>query len=1188
MNAHPRPPRRNVPPETLARQAEAADPQNSVWVSANAGAGKTHVLAQRVTRLLLGGTAPSKILCLTYTRAAAANMSNRVFNQLADWAMAPDAVLAEKITSLEGRAPSGKTLARARQLFAEALETPGGLKIQTIHAFCESVLHQFPLEANIAAHFSMLDAGMEAVLVAEARRHVITRSLPAAADEALAEAFGLIVECGGEAGLEYLLKEVIGKRDNLRAFIDQLERSAAESMFAAFDVMPDADAAGLSQALWPDRYFTRELAGSFLARAADAKKKHALSFAESLIAACSEIEADKRLDHLKRAFLTEGGAARKPEPIASKGVGEHFPDFAAEFMRVAEGILALTDRLALLHMLKGTQAALHLADRLLHRYEKAKSGRGFLDFNDLITRTARLLARPDAGPWVQYKLDQGIDHILLDEAQDTSPDQWTVVRRLAEEFFAGVGARENTHRTLFAVGDEKQSIYSFQGAEPQSFTDTRDLFAEKATASERRFSKVELKWSFRSTGDVLSAVDHVFASDAAKRGLTRYPEPIDHKPVRDREGGYVELWPSIGAEDVEEPDDWTKAIDHASAPEVKLAENIAETIRRWVVGRDMLERGEDSRAITAGDVLVLVRKRDRFVHALSRSLKNRNIAVAGADRISLPAHIAVKDLIALGRYILQPEDDLSLAALLRSPVFAVSEEGLFALAASRAPGQSLGSALRAAASGDLSLATIAAQLAAWTNEAAFRPVFEFYAGVLNRDGVRKKMIARLGHEAGEILDEFMSFCLNAEKAGQAGLQAFLATLEQAAPDIRREMDQNRPEVRIMTVHAAKGLEAPVVFLVDGGSAPFSSQHMPRLLSFDPPGNGKDRPWTGKGFLWRFSKQAENEFTRKIGQEVKDRADDEYRRLLYVGMTRAEDRLIVCGYHGKAKQGENCWHAIVDRGLAHSPHASKRQCPHTGQTVDRFRVSPEAVVQPAASGSAEVQPVAEKRLPPNLFAELPAPPPLPRPLAPSGALASVEPDAGGTVIAGRSPVLDAEPGPGLAIARGLAFHRLIEVLPDLPEDERLPAAERYLARMVAAWPASEREKLAATVKTLLAAPELKSLWGPNTRAEVAVTGIVVVKGMPRAVSGKIDRLAVTDAEVLIVDFKTNRPAPRNLDEVPEEHLAQLALYRALLQPLYPDRAVRATLVYTEAGRSISVSEERMDAALAKIGAEDAVA
>ncbi|WP_287352075.1 double-strand break repair helicase AddA, partial [Mesorhizobium sp.] len=869
-----------IPTDTAVSQASASDPQNSAWVSANAGSGKTHVLAQRVIRLLLRGTDPSKILCLTYTRAAAANMSNRVFSTLSEWTALGDAELATRIETLDGRQPDRETMRRARRLFAEALETPGGLKIQTIHAFCESVLHQFPLEANIPAHFEMLDPQMEASLFSAARRDMISGT--AAGDAGLAEAFATILERGSEHGLDALLAEIVRKRDGLRAFISAAGGDGFQALFDEFRFRAGQTAEGLAASVWPLPGFLPDYFITFAraAEAADARLvlNNVLPYARLAFA---EDDPVRRLHLLAKAFLRADGKPYEPAKTF-KALLDRLPDLAERYLSAVDAILEISDRLALFRMLEGTRAALIIADWLIARYEHLKRARGFLDFNDLITRTVNLLARPDAGPWVQYKLDQGIDHILLDEAQDTSPDQWEVVKRLAEEFFAGLGARDNVHRTVFAVGDEKQSIYSFQGAAPDSFADSRLLFSAKVRDAKVTFADLKLTWSFRSTEDVLAAVDRVFADPLVRRGISHDPDPLTHKAIRSDAPGYVEVWPSIGADVVDEPDDWTQAVDHAHAPAVRIAENVAATIAGWIGAGEVIEgRGKKLRP---GDVLVLVRKRDRFVHALTRALKRRDIPVAGADRLSLPGHIAVKDLIALGHFLVQPEDDLSLAAVLRSPIFDVSEETLFALAGERPSGLSLIASLRQQAGESAALAAIAAQLDTWSDEAAFRPVFEFYAGALARDGLRKKMIARLGPEAGDILDEFLSFCLAEERTGLPGLESFLSTLENAGPEIKREMDQTRDEVRVMTVHAAKGLEAPVVFLVDGGSAPFSDQHLPRLMPFD----GSGQHWDGKGYLWRSAGDVANGFSRAASVRARELADDEYRRLLYVGMTRAED------------------------------------------------------------------------------------------------------------------------------------------------------------------------------------------------------------------------------------------------------------------------------------------------------------
>ncbi|MDP3899390.1 MAG: double-strand break repair helicase AddA, partial [Mesorhizobium sp.] len=785
---------RIIPDDTLRGQALASDPKNSVWVSANAGSGKTHVLAQRVIRLLLDGTEPSKILCLTYTKAAAANMSNRVFGQLGGWTALSDAELAAEIGRIEGVAPDAPRLRRARQLFARALETPGGLKIQTIHAFCEAILHQFPLEANIAGHFEMLDGQMESALVAEARRDMLS-GIAAGGDAALAAAFEMVLSIGGESGLDALLSEIVAKRDGLRGFIDELGGGDAQTLFEEFGFAGDASEADVCLEAWPLPGFPPDYFASFAAKAEETDARTVINnILPSARLAYTEPDAVLRFTHLRAAFLKTDG-----EPYAAssfkKALVNALPDLMERYTEAAAAIVAASDRVALLRMLQATRAALVIADLLIARYERLKAARGFLDFNDLIMRTVRLLARADVGPWVQYKLDRGIDHILVDEAQDTSPDQWDVVKRLAAEFFAGLGARDNVSRTIFAVGDEKQSIYSFQGADPDSFATNGFAFQAQVRDASGRFERIRLQHSFRSTEDVLGAVDRVFAAAESRKGLTRDEEPIWHPTIRGSEPGYVEVWPLIEPAAVEEPDDWRDAIDHASAPAVVLAEQVATTIRRWIDSGDVIEgRVEDGRArrLGPGDVLVLVRKRDRFVHALSRALKNRDVAVAGADRVSLPGHIAVKDLIALGRVALQPGDDLSLAALLRSPVFGIGEDMLFELAWNRGRTPLL-SVLRGRAATDAGLAAIVQKLDQWRTEAAFKPVFEFYAAILGRDGIRTRMIARLGPAAGEILDEFLNFCLAAERTGLPGLESFLATLESAGPDIKREMDQTRDE-----------------------------------------------------------------------------------------------------------------------------------------------------------------------------------------------------------------------------------------------------------------------------------------------------------------------------------------------------------------------------------------------------------
>ena len=826
----------NVPPETAELQARASDPGNSVWVSANAGSGKTHVLAQRVIRLLLDGTPPAKILCLTYTRAAAANMANRVFADLADWTLLDDATLARRLAAIDGRRPSAARLARARRLYATALETPGGLKIQTIHAFCEAVLQQFPLEANIAGHFELLDSAMEAALVAQARRDMVT-GVAGGGDQALAEAFATVLTHGGEYGLDLLLGEIVAKRDRLRAFLDQTAIAEAPfaDLFDEFGFLPHESADTIAGGVWPARYFDRPLCLALLAKAQATAKGSAVEFARGMLEACEIDDPELRLHKLRDTFLTkksgEGWQPRSLAKVAVKTPESHFPGFSAAFAATTEAVRAAADRLALFGMLQGTCAALTVGDWLIRRYEELKSARGFLDFNDLITRTVRLLSRQDAGQWVHYKLDRGIDHILIDEAQDTSPAQWQVVTDLAAEFFAGAGAGEERRRTLFAVGDEKQSIYSFQGADPASFAESGDAFAGRVRAAGQPFERLRLTWSFRSTEDVLSAVDRVFARPHLRQGLGRDRDPIEHRadprrrtPVMSRSGR------SLGAETVEEPDRPGASRStmrgrrpcnspSGSPPPSRPGSAAAKGSRR------------PASRLPAGDILILVRKRDRVRTCAVAAPEGAGIPVAGADRLALPA---ISRSRTCSRSAVSCSCRMTICRWPRcckSPVFGLTRTTSLRAGAGRAEGLAL-CARCAARRRATRFAAAAERLAGWTSEAAFRPPFEFYAGVLApRMASRAAMIARLGQDAGDILDEFLSFSLAEERVGAARSGGLLAVLTSPPGDQARDGPDGRDEVRVMTVHGAKGLEAPIVFLVDGGSAPFSEQHLPRLIPF---------------------------------------------------------------------------------------------------------------------------------------------------------------------------------------------------------------------------------------------------------------------------------------------------------------------------------------------------------------------
>ncbi|GGE21624.1 double-strand break repair helicase AddA [Aureimonas endophytica] len=1186
---------------TREAQLGASDPTSSVIVAANAGSGKTHVLTERVVRLLLSGAEPAKILCLTYTKAAAAEMSTRVFDRLSRWTTAPQEALDTELKRLFGRAVSPDERRRARRLFAEALETPGGLKIQTIHAFCEAILHQFPLEANVAGHFEVMDDKESRLLLGEARRRLVTGDgHPPAERAALAESFAEVLSFGGEWGLDGLIGEIVAKRDALRRHVEEaggLEAAVAR-LAASLGLKGDETEDGLLAAgLDPVAGFDAPFRQSLAAVAATSTKATDKALLAHLEAVETAPGPRARLEALREIAFTQKGEPRKPGGVATKAVAEFHEDFAERLAALARQIGKLDEALASLKLFRASRAALVIADRLEEDYAVLKRRRGRLDFEDLVVRTADLLSRSEAAAWVHYKLDQGIDHVLIDEAQDTSPRQWQVMNALVDEFFVGASAR-GAPRTVFAVGDEKQSIYSFQGASPLRFAEERRRLRQRAEAAGMPFSERRLHQSFRSAATILQAVDHVFADPANRGGLSSEGLAPVHETARGTDPGLVEVWPAVSASVVTEPEDWRQPIDAEpeSSPSNRLARRIALQIKAWL-GTPVRDRN-GWHPMTPGDVLVLVRKRSAFVGAMAKALRAKDIAipVAGADRLVLTDHIAVQDLMALGHAVANIEDELSLAACLKSPLFGFAEAELMALALSRdGKDEHIGlyAALRNLAGRKgaslvpdcLPQAARGAFLArareAYTRleelraRAGFAGVFSFYSRVLGPEEGRALLTGRLGSDAGEVIDAFLDLALAAEEDGRSGLDAFLADLCAAPPEIKREMEHGRSEVRIMTVHASKGLEAPVVFLVDPGSAPFSHAHGARLMRWtDMPGLA---PGQAPGFLWRADKALENGAVRALRDEEKRLAGEEYRRLLYVGMTRAADRLVVCGTAGIRGPHEESWLSRVQAALA--PEAEELTDAE-GEVVGwRLGALP--------TFTTETQKPAEAKRPRRAIdlRPLPAEPLAPRPLSPSTAggahrleMADDELAADDEGPATASPVLGGPAGPSLAIRTGIAMHRLLQVLPDLAEAEREAGAEAYLERTLGELPAEERSRLLRTALKVLADPAFAAAFAPGSRAEVSLSGTLELGDASYAVSGTIDRIAATGDEVLIVDYKTSRPVPERADEIPAPFVLQLALYRRLVQPIYPGRTVRAAVLFTEAPRLVELSPAAMEEAL----------
>ena len=1134
-----------IPEYTRARQALASDPRNSAWVSANAGSGTTHVLAQRVIRLLLAGCAPGRILCLTFTKAAAANMAERVFQTLSKWTALDDEALADAIAATGAPRPHERyELDFARKLFARAVETPGGLKIQTLHAFCERVLHAAPFEANVAAGFVVVEDVEQQVLISRARREVLAG---APHDAGLGAALARVAQ---DAGLVFddLLAQALGRRELFRAEAPTVLRAALGLMAGdtAESLRREMLDGGIGPRRWPD--FAVFLAGG---TATDAGKGKLFSAAEG---AFRSGRRDEALAKYLEIFFKDKGAGDPFKTLLNNGLEKARPDLLAELAGETIRLMALREKIKAVETAERSIALSVIVNAILDRYEALKAERQSLDFDDLITRARALLKRSSAR-WVLQKLDAGIDHILVDEAQDTSAAQWDILDSISEDFFAGAGQSERA-RSFFAVGDEKQSIFSFQGAEPKLFAQKKSEYEKKVLGALKAFEPVELTLSFRSAPGVLEAVDKVFSFPEHFRGLSAQEDNIRtaHQAWKRDAPSRVEIWDVIAPGDKEARRDWRLPLDFRDEadPPVAAARRIAETIRlslRPGSGETVTENGV-RRPIRPGDIMILVRRRDAFFEAMIRALREKNVPAAGADRLKLAEHIAVMDLAAIGRAALTPEDDLTLATALKTPIFGFDDDDLIRLAPQRAG--SLHDALRG--SGEHKDQAACALLDLLRRMGRDLPPFAFYTRLFGPRGARRAFLARLGPEAGDALDEFLNLALAHEHARAPSLRAFLAEVAGLDVSIKRDMDLTSSFVRVMTVHAAKGLEAKIVFLPDVCSARVGN-HDGALFPLAAPNGDALIGWSPK-------KDFDCAVVAAARAARRQAAGEEYRRLLYVAMTRAEERLVIAGHRGARAFSLECWRAFVEASLIED--ATEAPAPWGGDgKVLRFG-KPETAPQAPLAADAPALPEAAAPPPAWLFAPAPAESPAAPPLRPSSALEGADP---------APPTSAHSPQRAQALEEGRLAHRLLQFLPDLPAAVRCEAALRDLAAQ--GLPAERAEKLVGAVLAILDDPSLAPLFGPHSIAEARIAARIKCPGGGLvAIAGALDRLAETPDGIWLADYKTGAPRA----ESRPVYVAQLALYRAAVAQLYPGRPVRCFLIHAAGPVVSEIPEGELDAAL----------
>lgn len=1156
-------------PDPNIDQRAASNPDADVWVSASAGSGKTKVLTDRVLRLLLPdpeghfiGAKPYKILCITFTKAAAAEMALRVQKRLAQWAMMDEDALRKDLQEkLLGFYPPQHMMDAARRLFSEVLDVPNGLAIMTIHSFCQSILGRFPIEAGVTPQFQVMDEAKADEALSQVVTGTIRYLQTGAGDTDFRESFERLAIYKDIESLQEILQKLLSDTWRLKGFLGRnaSRESILAKLFECLEISEDTNEAVIWQKSM--KYLNIPNVLHIAKTLGAAKGVNDQNVAQDL-ATWLAVPEDKRQDSfylLKEAFFTKKNTPRKINSATKD------PDLQAQIDDIIHVITAYEEQFALFSQAQQTADLLTITAYCLEKYEQRKHDLNTLDFSDLIIRTRRLLESQHL-EWVHYKLDEGIDHILVDEAQDTNTHQWEIVRLLSEEFQAGTGREidqgKGRPRSLFVVGDEKQSIFSFHGADPEAFQRMQAFFHKRSVEAGRAFQSVRLETSFRTTRPLLQLVDSVFASPSMAAHLGLSPDyQLVHYSNRPKDAGRAECWdlaartkqerekgpavwklPPVSREDSQNGNNGQGSVSSSMA--MQLALHIAGLLN----GKEKLL--SENRNIEPRDMLVLVRTRSAFVGELVRHLKRLNIPVSGVDRMKLNDQIAIMDCLALAKFARFPKDDLSLACVLRSPFIRMSEDELMALSLGRQG--SLWDAVQY--SGKTPVIRWLQRVIA---RASLKKPFEFFDEILNEASPRPEFIScwqafaqDLGQDCRDPLEEFLGHCLRAEADGVFGLEEFLVNFQKKSIEIKRDVEGNdkntQNQVRIMTVHASKGLEAPIVFLPDTVGYP-SRGKLDTLQWLPRKEGGKDK----KQFpLWAVGSKSSCQVYLEAKEKQFQKAISEYHRLLYVALTRARDRLYIMGEQKlRGEPNPDCWYHTIVNGFT-----------HLGVNTDMM--SAKRVLE-----SSQTEPVIVTKEKVTAYSPAPNPSWLNTPPA-SVDVATIhiinpsrlgsEGELNGTQS--REPIMSPiYQRDTYRFLRGNLSHRLFEILPDIPAALRESAGQKYLERLGLGLDASIRADILREVLVILNDPVFAHVFGPNSRAEVPISGPI---GKDQVINGQIDRLVVTDTHVLIVDFKTNRPSPSEQSQIPKAYRAQLAAYKGALQLIYPEKTILCALLWTD--------------------------
>ena len=1124
-----------------SRPLPAADPRHSVVVRASAGTGKTWTLITRLVRLLLDGAAPDSILAVTFTRKAAAEMEGRLRRRLYEYLTLDDEALDTELARI-GTAPGPEARRRARLLFESLLHCEYPLRITTYHAFCQEILRRFPFDAGVPPGFELVES--EGLLMDEAWDALCVEATTAPEGEVAAAMQVLLDHHGNIAGPRDALMGFLAHRIDWWAYTHGQEDAvgwATGQLRQRLGIDATPDPAGF---FTPGRREALRQYAELLARH-DTQTNRQRS---ALIAKMLEEDGQDplaRLEALTPVFFKKDGEAREIRPSATlanklgeAGLARLQELHALLAAALGEALEGHRRRLAL----DINQAWYRAGEALLGHYQRLKAERRLLDFADLEWHTYLLLAGGDHALWVQYKLDRRIDHLLVDEFQDTNPTQWGMLLPLLEELAAGDPERR---RSVFLVGDTKQSIYRFRRANPHLMETAGHWLTRRLGAGEHSLDK-----SWRSAPAVMDFVNRIFRDGTLGARLDRFPAHGTH--LKDM-WGRVDILPLTRPPDRTAEDSQHPGLrDPLSRPRETAEEDprylegraIAARISGIIgAGTPVVEGNGSVRPARWDDIMILVRRRAP-VHHYERALREAGIPYVGGGTSTLLDCLEIQDMVALLETLITPYDNLALATVLRSPLFACSDADLVTLAAKKGTWFTTLQAMAPRLEAGTPLERAARLLARWRDHADQVPVHDLLDRIYCEGNVLARYEAgfppHLRPRARANLERFMELALAVDSGRYPSLPHFLTRLrglQQHDQDALEEAPLNAGGgVRIMTIHAAKGLEAPIVFLADAARPRRSRRPFQVLL--DWPAQAA-RP---RALLLAGRSGDRDAFTRRLLESEAQEEETEETHLLYVALTRARHWLLISGCTDRRGHSGGWYHEMA-RQLGDE------------ETIAAEGWQLESGTRPAA------------RRPPR---EEPAPPmPEPR-LSQPLALAPLA----GEIVPSATVDHDRHAGGGEeGRLRGRVIHRLLERLCRAagrdPEKTLLAVAAELR------WPARDT-RLRAWWKEALAVyrdPALADLFDP-ARWQQAWNEVPLLYRLDgRPVYGIIDRLLLRGNEVVVLDYKTHARAEADrLAELARPHLEQMRLYREGARRLWPGMKVRAMLLFTACRGVYEIDEE----------------